>query len=902
MTAPKRQAIFDVRPGDGRRFAVVGAAMAALLAAHTIAETARDAMFLRAIPSSYLAIVYVALAGLASLALRGNAALVRLVGRRYALVSTLMVASYGTTMFYILRGGQTAVFGLYLWTGLVGTIAVVQFWLLAGSMFTTSEAKRLFGLIAAMGAVGGFLGATLATVLLYVVDVEQLLPAASGFYLLAGLLLTGGLEAPTQLPVRRERPGTISGPMRLRDQPYVARLAIISVLGTTAALVSDYLLKTTAVAELSHDALPSFFARYNSVVSLLSFVLQGVGASLILRRAGAIGAMTLLPLALLLGGAATILTASAFAVIVLTKGADATLKNSVNRVANELLWMPVGSDVRAAIREPLESVVSRIVQGVAAAALLATSLLGLATPAVLSAILVGLAAAWFAVVASLRTRYLSQLRSALMRPAFDTSADLDVGSLELVVEALSSLDDRRVIAAIRTLQRHNRSRLIPALLLRHDSHEVLAVALDAIAVPGRTDWIPLTRRLLRDNHPLVRIAAMRALVRGGDRLAIETGLADADPVVRASAVFWQANTSTATDLLADPEVAALVTGDDDDADTIRRMLVEAIRDDGDPRWAPVVLELARTAEPALIVPLVRAIERIPDTRFLPLLVELLGKRACRTDVRAALLAIGEPALVAVEAALNDPATPPRVRLHLPSTLARFRSQRAGDILLARLIEERSGAVRYRLLRAIARLAIHSGLRFDTGVLFAELEHHLKEHFRLMALGVAFDSEPAHHPSAELVRGLVRDKVSQARDRVFLVLQALHPRDDVRSIERALESPDRAARAHALEFLDTVMRAPIYADAERVRDAILLAYEDLPAAQRVARSALLVDAPRSMHDALARMVNDSDSLLAACAAYHALHLGPSDLATRVIRIAKDQPLLAPLGVVPEAAGA
>jgi hypothetical protein len=51
-----------------------------------------------------------------------------------------------------------------------------------------------------------------------------------------------------------------------------------------------------------------------------------------------------------------------------------------------------------------------------------------------------------------------------------------------------------------------------------------------------------------------------------------------------------------------------------------------------------------------------------------------------------------------------------------------------------------------------------------------------------------------------------------------------------------------------------------------------------------------------------MVRDSDSLLAACAAYHALELGPSALATQVIALAQERPLFEPLGLAPGVAGA
>lgn len=892
--------MFDVRPDEGRRVLGMGGAMFAILAAHTIAETARDAMFLRAVPSKWLAVVYLGLAGLAVLAVMANAALVRRVGRRHAMVSTLMVAAFGTTLFYVLRPAAAAAFGLYLWTGLLGTIIVVQFWMLAGTTFTSSEAKRLYGLIAALGAVGALAGALLAAALLMAVNVEQLLPVSAGFYLLAGILLTHEPAMPQGLPAPPvPKPAPQAGPVRLREHPYLMRMAALVVLATSVALLSDFLMKSAAAERFSTDALPTFFAHYNGAVSALSLILQLVGASWLLRKAGVLGAATVLPLSLLVGGAAMVVTASAFAAVVLTKGADATLRFSVNRVATEVLWMPVSDADRVAVREPLESVVTRVVQAATAACLLVLGLAGFATPGVLAVAVVVLTVVWLGLAAGMRPLYLNQLRNALARPSFSAEHELDLASIEVVVEALSSIDDKRVIAAIQVLRSHDRARLIPALVLRHDSPEVLSAALDAIAIPSRTDWLPLTQRLLDSDDPIVRIAAIRALARAGRRGAIQQGLADPDPVVRASAVFWDAHTSTASDLVADPAVAALLTADDDDADTARRILIDAIRVDGDARWAPVLHALARTDDPEVIESIAIAIARVPEPRFVPFLISRLGTRAGRASVRSALLAVGDPALDALEQAFQDPATPSRVRLHVPSTLALFGSQRAADILLAHLSNERSGAVRYRVLRGLARLAIHRGVKLERTRLLEELRHHLGEHFRLLGLAVAMETDPDPRDSAKLVRSLLREKVGQARDRVLLALQSMHPRDDVRGIERALESPDRDARAHGLEFLDTLTRAPFYADAEAagLRDRILVAYEDLASREKLARAGALDTAPRHAPEALSRMLDDTDSLLAACAAYHVLQLGPSDLADSVLELAQERPLLAPLELPP-----
>jgi AAA family ATP:ADP antiporter len=907
-----------------------GGALFAILAAHTISEVARDAIFLRSSTPENLAVAYGALAGIAVLALIANTALVKRLGRRYALIATLMAAAFGTVLFYEAHPSGAVAFALYMWTGLLGTLVVVQYWMLAATVFTSSEAKRLYGLIAALGALGALFGALAARVLLIGLHTEQLLPLAAALYCVAGVTLSTD-DSPAQPTLNesadagfrvRLRP---AGPVRLRDHPYALRLALLLVLATAAAMVADYLLKTSAY-DRYHGArdirLSTFFATYNGVVSAVSLVFQVFGASWLLRKGGVLGAIVMLPLLMLLGGVATVLTAGAFIAAVATKGADATLRHSVNRVANELLWMPVSDTVRTAVREPLESVVVRLVQAGTAAALFGITAAGFASKTVLAAITIGISTVWVGAAIGLRPKYLAQLRSSLSKPTFTPESELDLGSLEVVVEALSSTDDRRVIAAIQVLAAHQRGRLIPALVLRHDSPEVLTVALDAIAHTGRTDWLPLTKRLQTSPDPRVRIAALRALARTGMRDAIQVALSDADPSVRAAGVFWLYHADALDNIAAQPEVAAMLALTGDDSSVARRQLLESIRQDGDARWTDVLASLARVGDSTTIENVALAIERVPDVRFVPILIGRLGTRAGRGSVRAALVAIGDPALTALEDALKLFITPPRIRMHLPTTIALFGSKRAADVLIAQLAAERSGAVRYRLLRALARLAVSRTLRFDQDLLLDELRHHLREHFRLLGLSVPLmeDASAAEailttgplgsqsldtrtgstqdtSDSLRLLRGLLQDKSSQALDRVFLALQAMHPREDIRGIERALSGRDRGARAHALEFLDTVTRSPIYLRprAAGIREDLLLVGEDLDSRERVVRAGDQSDVPANATEALARLVRDTDTLLAACAAYHALQLDREELRTMVDQVARERPLLLPLGI-------
>src|SRR5207245_9320785 len=51
-----------------------------------------------------------------------------------------------------------AIYAFYIWSAIVGVLAVAQFWTFAGLIFTSREAKRLFGVFNAGGSLGGILG------------------------------------------------------------------------------------------------------------------------------------------------------------------------------------------------------------------------------------------------------------------------------------------------------------------------------------------------------------------------------------------------------------------------------------------------------------------------------------------------------------------------------------------------------------------------------------------------------------------------------------------------------------------------------------------------------------------------------------------------------------------------
>ncbi|MCK6550479.1 hypothetical protein L6R52_31875, partial [Myxococcota bacterium] len=837
-----------------------------------------------------------------------NARFVRAFGRRYALVLTLLVAAYGTALLHFQQQSGTSVFILYLWSGLLGTVMVIQFWMFAGQLLTIAQGKRLFGPIAAGGVLGAVTGASTAAVLLAYVEVEALLLVAAGIFVATAVLLTT-VVADEAVPRPSPTPeGAIpEGAPRLgfralfRDEPYLMRIAALVAISTVAVLVTDYLFKSVAASTYHGNELGTFFARYYAALNALSLFVQVVVAGRLIRRQGVIVAMTVLPALLLAGSAGIVAAGGLFSLVLLTKGSDGALRHSLHRVSSELLWMPIASEIRDRGKALIDGVLARATQAATAGLIMIATMMGPASPRLLAGAVMVASIAWIAITMSLRKPYLDLFRQALRRGTLEGESvpdELDLASVEAILESLSSREPARVVAAMDLLAERGRTRLIPGLVLYHESDEVLVHALELFTASGRDDWYALGERLLTHDAEPVRTAAVRAFALRHRADLLDSVLRDPSPSVRAHAVFHLAHADPDRDPREDPRLAELMALEGSAGRAAQLALLQAIRDRGDPRWAGVVLKMLDAEDAHVVEAAALTMEKVRDERFIPILLKRLATRDGRGAIRNALVALGAPALDALTKTLRDPDADPRVRLHVPRTISRFGTQRAADVLVEELAAEHTGMLRYKILRGLGRLAADHDVKLDHGRIDAELTKSLVEHLRLGAIAVGLRRErerleAARGPSGTLLVELVDEKAAEALERAFRLLQLVHPYEDLRSIHLALSSGDRRTRASAQEFLDVLTSsADLNAVGERDRRELLaIVSDDLAPAERAARAAhFLPPMPSSYAAILSLLVREADEDLASIAGYHALELGADSLRDEVIAVYEERPSL------------
>lgn len=867
----------DLRSGEEGAFLRAFFVLLLTISAHTVLETARDALFLAKLAPRNLALVYMATAVLTIAVTPLSVRLTRAAGPKNALVVSLLTTAFVAAWFRLRAPGAASVFGLYVFGALSATLLIGQFWLLAGTLFTAAQSRRLFGPLASGGVLGGVGGGALAALLLNVTPVRSLLGAAALLYFVAAFLATR-LVIEEVAPVSRaigSSPVAASQPLRpqiakVQHDPFLARLALMAILSIALSVVIDYLYKAKVSRSMPPEALGAFFARYQLALSLGSLVLQLVITGPVVQRIGVVGLALTGPLLLTLGGTLTAILGARFWLVVGLKATDTSLRNSLGRVASELLWAPVEQQARS--RGFVDLIVTRVAQAVAGGVLLAATMERAYRPGHLAATAAVLAALWLLVGVGIRKPYIALFRQALTRGNTEREfmlAELDLTSVETLVEALARPQPSEVVAAMNVLAERKRQRLIPALILLHSDEGVLLRALELMGPSGRKDWFALAEKLLDSPSARVQQAVVRAFALAGEREALYRVLASGNAGLRPFAALYLAQLD-GEGLEGDPLSWELFADDDEDH-TLKLAFIEALAAHPTPDTPRLLLAFARL--PALGGAVTAALETAADESCIPFLIGRLKLADERLTARRALRRLGEPALRALERALDAPELERRVRIHVPRSISAFLSQDALGILLRALVSHENGLVRYKALRGLEQIALETSLRVDPEPIFHELTRNALEYLRLFSAELAIQSDRVASGKLEsqLVIELLDDKIAQSRDRLARLLQVLHRGDDIPAIFAALMSSDRRRRGRAVEFLDALIRG---FDRSSGEAAVLLrlVVDDLPPELRAERAAEHVGAFPDARSALSSLSRDSDAIVSSLSARALSSLG------------------------------
>ena len=785
----------------------------------------------------------------------------------------------------------------YLVGQILGLLLISQFWVLANDVYDARQAKRLFGFIGGGASLGGMTASAVVVFSVDAVGAGNLLLVSSALLVACAGVVTavvrgarGAALAGVASTGAQEGVGGLAALRMLRESRHLQLIALIIGFAAVGAGLLDQQLNM-AVEESAGsggtDRIAAFLGQVQLYLSLAGLVIQVGLTSRIHRHLGIGFALLILPIGLGSTGGLILVTGALWAAAT-GRILDSSLRYSVDKTTREILFLPLPADLKHQAKPFIDVTVDRFAKGLGAVLTLVLIQpwgFGLAWRQ-LSWVSLTVTALWVAGAVRARRQYLASFRRSIAQPdAGGLSARtrleperlsgvhpgvVDLSIVETLVEELAHPDARRVLYAIDVLESLDKRNLITPLLLRHESAAVRARALGALG-SARADlaarWAPAVERLMTDQDPEVRMAAVRTLaaVRREDAAAAARGLIDdADPRIAVTAAVALSASAGADDrALAARTLAATAADPRDAARAVRRDLAAAIRQTGHARpgdaLIDVLIDLLRDSDPAVADEAMRTVRALApdDERIAPILVSRLGDRRVKGAARETLIGYGEPAVGVLRRALDDPGADVWVRRHVPATLARIPCQASLDAVLA-LLDAGDGFLRFKALAAAEKLRRdRPALAFDAERVERIARAEGRVYFgRFVQRHQVFGRAGA--AGGALLAQALREKMTRAVDRIYRLLGLMHGWRDVSAARWAIEHGDSRARAGALEYLDNVLAGPL-------RGRLLPVLEESPTDEKLRHArAVLPDVPRDADAALAALIGDGDPIVAAAA--------------------------------------
>lgn len=271
--------------------------------------------------------------------------------------------------FYVLFGrevpGRGAVF--FIWVAVFNLFAVSVFWSFMADIYSDTEARRLYGFIAAGGTIGGFTGPLITRVLVNQVGVANLLLVSAALLALAVVCILRLGRWARLRELERGREGNeqamggsmLAGLRLLRDQPLLRAMAVIMFFGVGVGTLLYN--EQAAIARAFYpgdEARTAYYANIDLAINLVTILVQVFLTRTLLVRFGVAPVLLIPAVAILLGFAA--LTASPLPLLVaVVQVATRAGEFSLAKPARETIYTRVDREIRYKGKAVIDTAVYR---------------------------------------------------------------------------------------------------------------------------------------------------------------------------------------------------------------------------------------------------------------------------------------------------------------------------------------------------------------------------------------------------------------------------------------------------------------------------------------------------------------------------------------------------------------
>ncbi|HVQ64837.1 MAG TPA: Npt1/Npt2 family nucleotide transporter [Terriglobia bacterium] len=887
--------LLHLRPGDFRRGLPLFSYYFLIIASSQVGQIARDALVLdrfSALQLPYLDISVSLLIGFVV------AFYIRL-SRRTSLRNLLL----GSLCFYVLTVGALwwaihfyqpswVYLFLYVWVGIVGALAPAQVWTLANFVWTTREAKRLFGMLGSGGILGGIFAGFVSARITSSFGAESLLllmaiPLASAAWIVISVWEHQPETSLNKSAVKDSGPQNLIDSLRLiAESPHLRAIATLVFLSSVVATIAAWQMKAIAQATfVSKDALAVFFGQFDGYVCVVALVAQLFLTGKVLQKFGIGTALAALPIFLFAGSATVVVSGSLWAVC-LAKGSDRVFRYSIDTAAQQLLYLPVSSRVKLQVKSFIDTVIWRFGGGFAGLVLLIfATRLGLSPSEVgwLSLLFISL---WMATAFAARRQYIATLGENIRQIELDEGDGLvpvlDVTTSNILMTKLRSTESVDILHALNLYEMGQHQQVLGAVkgLLDHPAPSIRAKAISVLRESADTSAHAMILKLLHDDNLEVRTEALSYLS-VHDHIDPIASIAELgkfrDFSICSATIAFLARPGEAQNIDAARVMLAVLAGEPGEPGMPGRraaaQLIGAL-----PDYFEAQLEsLLRDEDAEVVKHALRSFSSLRKHSLIPLVIERLEDPSVSTESLEALAALEDSILDTLSGYLEDSTLRIEVRRRIPDVLLQIGTPQASRALADNILQA-DCVLRFRIIYALNKLQeLYKHPTLDRGlietVMVAEIMGHYRSYQILGSLRNHADE-------------LLRPAMGREVERIFRLMKLLFPSIDLQNAYRGIQSRDHAAHANALEFLENTL-------SPTVRTLLLpLIDSEVSVAERIRRADTFLNTRVVSHEqAIAALVHSEDPWLKSSGVYAIGKLGSTTFNAELERLARDKdPLL------------
>lgn len=414
---------FDIREGEESISLLMQLYIFLIICALLIVKPTVSALFLSQLGADNLSVAFIIIAITAVVVSYFYNKSLEKFPLRYIIRTTLGLFALGfVIMGFIVAFDWVTTLFVYLFYTMVGMFALLatsQFWVLANVVFNVREAKRLFGFIGAGGIAGGIAGG-------YVTSIAAASLGNGALMIIAGLLIASCIivferiwktRVQTLSRYKRKERATVSTESSIKliyKSEHLTYLAAVIGLGVLVAKLVDYQFSYIAAAKIPDpQELASFFGFWFSTFNIISLLIQLFITNKILENTDISVSLIALPIGIVLLCLGLLIFPELWIVIII-KGLDGSLKQSLHKSAVELLSLPIPAHVKNKTKTFIDVVVDSLATGIAGF-LLIFVIKGLnLSAAYITAITIVIVITWIYIVFKVRETYLGTFKESIM--------------------------------------------------------------------------------------------------------------------------------------------------------------------------------------------------------------------------------------------------------------------------------------------------------------------------------------------------------------------------------------------------------------------------------------------------------------------------------------------------------